>query len=119
MLSVALEKPITLGEVAGELGVSLRTVQRWTRGVPGRRLETFRCGRVVRTSWQALERFQQASEAASRDPGQQHDEQYHEQHQRRIEAALRARHGIESDGDDIDGDAQQWPAGQRAKAPGQ
>lgn len=86
MLSVAREKPITLHEAADRLRVSLRTIQRWTRGIGGRRLETFRCGRVIRTSWEAIDRFQREQSESSFDPA--------EAQNRRVEAALEERHGL-------------------------
>ena len=85
MLSVANEQPITLPEAAGRLGVSVRTIQRWTRGIGGRRLETFRCGRVVRTSFEAIDRFQRQQSESGEPEEREH---------RRIEAELEERHGL-------------------------
>ena len=59
MSHVAHETFVTLREAARRLKVSPRTIRRWaTVGVNGKKLEVFRAGRVMRTTWSALDRFQ-------------------------------------------------------------
>lgn len=56
MVDVAREHVVPLEAVARKLGVSLQTVRNWSSR-PHRRLETVRAGRLVRTSWEAVQRF--------------------------------------------------------------
>lgn len=56
MIDLKEEKPITLTAVAQRFGVSLQTVRNWTNNRT-RQLETVRMGRLVFTTWEALQRF--------------------------------------------------------------
>jgi hypothetical protein len=56
MVDVARENVVCLEDVARKFDVSLQTVRNWANR-SGHRLETIRVGRLVRTSWEAVQRF--------------------------------------------------------------
>ncbi len=58
MIDWKKETLISLREAAERLNCDLRTVRRWAAyGHDGKRLETIRAGRLLRTSIQAIDRF--------------------------------------------------------------
>lgn len=62
MVDIAREQIVPLEEVAKKFGVTLQTVRNWTKRGK-HRLEAIRVGRVVRTSWEAVQRFAANSES--------------------------------------------------------
>jgi transposase len=56
VVDVAREKIVPLEAVAEKFDVSLQTVRNWANSSK-HRLETIRVGRLVRTSWEAVQRF--------------------------------------------------------------
>jgi len=69
MIELANETLLTVPQAAERLGCSCRTIRRWiSTGYRGRRLEVIRCGRLVRTSIEAIERFQGTQETAPMVP---------------------------------------------------
>ncbi len=56
MVNVASEKIVPLEAVAEKFDVSLQTVRNWAHSST-HRLETIRVGRLIRTSWEAVQRF--------------------------------------------------------------
>jgi len=56
MVDVSRENIVPLEAVASKFDVSLQTVRNWAKRT-GHRLETIRVGRLVRTSWEAVQRF--------------------------------------------------------------
>jgi len=54
MIDIRREQTATLEEAADRLKVNVVTVRRWAAA---RQLETYRAGRSIRTSWEAVQRF--------------------------------------------------------------
>jgi len=88
MIDSKSERLMSLDQVASRIGCSTQTVRKWAAsGCNGRILETVKFGRLVRTSLEAVERFQQPHIARTPLLEADHSEY------RRVEAALSQRHG--------------------------
>ena len=89
MVSVVTERLMSLKQAAELIGCSIQTVRKWAdSGCDGRVLETIKFGRLVRTSMEAVERFQRPH--ITRHSFQTDDDQ---KEFLRVEAALAQRHG--------------------------
>ena len=89
MIAITTEHLMSVKQAAELIGCSVQTVRKWAdSGCDGRVLETVKFGRLVRTSVEAVERFQ-------RPHITRHTIQSDADRQEflRVEAALAQRHG--------------------------
>lgn len=63
MVNVAQDRIIDLAEAARMLGVTTATIRNWTKRTDGPQLYSFKVGRLVRTTTQAVQQFIEEEQA--------------------------------------------------------
>lgn len=89
MIAITNEHLLSLKQAAQLIGCSIQTLRKWAdSGCDGRVLETVKFGRLVRTSVEAVQRFQRPHVPRHRFSSDDDHKEF-----LRVEAALAQRHG--------------------------